>query len=486
VSGKSEGPTCRALTLVQASDESPHILAAMLGFEGLPRRLRFLVAAVFLLGTITLVFSYRDFTMRSQEIDWLRVLVWIVLTLAAAASPVKLPGGVTAHTTTTPLIAAVFDNALPQPFSICLIAFLGTFAPRDFRGQVAFGAMGTLYNRFNSLLSGSSAWWAAQITIGLPAEHPLTIVVRLIAAGLAFSLVNMGLAVTAAAFRTHQPVARVWSLSIANVATSLFAQVPLGWLMAEVAMKVGLWAALMVMIPLQLARYSMSKYTELRDLFFGSVSALSQAIDAKDGFTRGHADRVSRIAGAIAREMGVPERDIEQIELAALLHDIGKIGVQDRILLKPAKLEPEERRIMEQHPIYGAAILEPSAALRPLVPLVLHHHENYDGTGYPEGLKGDDIPFGSRVIIVADAYEAMTSDRIYRKAPGHERAMEQLHRHKGTQFDPKVVRALDQLVEIRGMAAFEHSDLPPINYETLAELRRRLGQAPVPHDAHAE
>jgi HD-GYP domain-containing protein (c-di-GMP phosphodiesterase class II) len=255
--------------------------------------------------------------------------------------------------------------------------------------------------------------------------------------------------------------------------------------MSEIAVKVGLWAAAMFLVPLYLARFAFSKYAETRELFFGTVQALSQAIDAKDGFTRGHADRVSRIAGAISREVGLPERQIEQIELAGLLHDIGKIGVEDRILMKPQRLEQDEQELMRRHPIYGASILEPSAALRPLVPIVLHHHENFDGSGYPEGLKGEEIPFGSRIIIVADAYEAMTSDRIYRKSIGHDRAMEQLNKYKGVQFDPKVVRALEQVVQKKGATAFEVSELPPINYETLAELRRRLAREPLVRDAHA-
>src|SRR5438034_8900650 len=100
-----------------------------------------------------------------------------------------------------------------------------------------------------------------------------------------------------------------------------------------------------------------------------------------------------------------------------MLTDIGKIGVEDQILMKPARLDPHEQELMRRHPIYGASILSPSESLRPLAPLVLHHHENYDGSGYPEGRRGEDIPLGSRIIIVADAYEAMTSDRIYRKAP---------------------------------------------------------------------
>ena len=302
---------------------------------------------------------------------------------------------------------------------------------------------------------------------------------------LAFSGVNMLLVVTAVSMRTKTPFARVWALSAGSVMLGIVALVFLGWLMAEVAIKVGLWATLLFMIPLLLARYSFTKYAETRALFIGSVSALSQAIDAKDGFTRGHADRVSRIAGAIAREMSLSEKTIEQVELAGMLHDIGKIGVEDQILMKPARLDPHEQELMRRHPIYGASILAPSESLRPLAPLVLHHHENYDGSGYPEGRKGEDIPLGSRIIIVADAYEAMTSDRIYRKAIGHERAMDQLNRYKGIQFDPKVVRALGTLLEKRGADAFEVSDLPPISYETLAELRKRLAREPLARDAHA-
>src|SRR6266540_6387452 len=137
---------------------------------------------------------------------------------------------------------------------------------------------------------------------------------------------------------------------------------------------------------------------------------------------------------------------------------------------------------MRRHPIYGASILEPSAALRPLVPIVLAHHENYDGSGYPQQLKGEEIPLGSRIILVSDAYEAMTSDRIYRKAIGHERAVEQLNKYKGIQFDPDIVRVLERLVQKRGSAAFEISELPPITYETLAELRHRLAREPLVRD----
>jgi len=417
-------------------------------------------------------------------IDLGRIFFWTVMTFVLAMLPVKLPGGILAHTTTAPLIACAFDPGLANPFAICWIALLGTIEIRDIRREIPLWA--TLYNRLDYLLSAFAAYMVVDLTRStVRPDDPLGVIAQIGLAGLAFSLVNLVLGVSAASLKSQTPLSRVWSLSVSNILTGLFALVPLGWLMGEISVKVGLWAAAMFMVPLYLARFAFSKYAETRELFFGTVQALSQAIDAKDGFTRGHADRVSRIAGAIAREVGMAERLIEQIELAGLLHDIGKIGVEDRILMKPQRLEQDEQELMRRHPIYGASILEPSAALRPLVPIVLHHHENFDGSGYPEGLKGDEIPLGSRIIIVADAYEAMTSDRIYRKSIGHDRAMEQLTKYKGIQFDPKVVRALEQVVQKKGRDAFEQSDLPPINYETLDKLRRRLAHDPIVRDAHA-
>ncbi|HEV2011117.1 MAG TPA: HD-GYP domain-containing protein [Candidatus Limnocylindria bacterium] len=453
----------------------------MLDPLGVPAKVRWLVYLVLLAATTVIVAASFP---APVGVDLGRIFFWAAITFALAALPVRLPGGIVAHTTTAPLIAAVFDSGLPNPFAIVWIALLGTIEIRDLRRQIPL--WGTFYNRANYVLATFGAWVAVRLTQdAVRPDDPLGTVAQIGLAGLAFSFVNMILAVSLASLRTDTPFGRVWALSISNVLTGLVALVPVGWLMAQIGVKVGLWAAFLFMVPLYLARFSFSKYAETRELFFGTVSALSQAIDAKDGFTRGHADRVSRIAGAIAREMHITEKQIEQIELAGLLHDIGKIGVEDRILMKPMRLDADEQELMRRHPIYGASILEPSAALRPLVQMVLHHHENFDGSGYPEGLKGDDIPLGSRIIIVADAYEAMTSDRIYRKAIGHEKAMDQLTKYKGIQFDATVVRALEQLLQKRGPGAFEVSDLPPINYETLAELRRRLAREPIVRDAHA-
>lgn len=467
-------------TFGRSRDVAP-ILRRMLGFD---RRLRefWVLVSAFVLAGLILIGASIPFP---QDLDLTRLAFWIAVTAVAAGLPVRLPGDVKAHMTTAPLLAALFVPGLPQPFAVVWVALLGTIEARDLRGKIPW--YGALFNKSTYVISAFAAWLVFAATRALASEEsdPLRTVTRIALVGGTFMLVNSAIVVFNSSIRTASPLTKLFELSVRNVSVGLISQVPLGWLMAEIASEVAYWAALLFMIPLLLARYSFSKYTELRDLFFGSVSALSQAIDAKDGFTRGHADRVSRIAGAIAREIGLPERQIEQIELAAMLHDIGKIGVEDRILMKPSRLDPDETVAMRRHSVYGASILEPSASLRPLVPMVLHHHESYDGSGYPEGLKGDEIPLGSRVIIVADAYEAMTSDRIYRKAIGHERAMEQLQKYKGIQFDPRMVRAIDQILQKRGPGAFEVSDLPPIEYETLAQLRQRLAQEPPTRDAHA-
>jgi len=448
---------------------------------GIPAEVRTLVIAVVAAGSLVLI---RVSVPLPADLDLVHPLFWIGVTLVAASLSVRLPGDVVAHITTAPILAAVFDPQMANPFAVCWVALLGTIEIRDLRREIPW--YGTLYNKFSYVLAAFAAWLAMALLRQLgSSDGPVGTVVLILVAGSAFILVNMSLAVLAVSLRTRAPLARIWAGSIRSSLFGAIAQVFIAWLMDEVGIKVGLWATSLFMVPLLLARYSFTKYAETRALFYGTVSALSQAIDAKDGFTRGHADRVSRIAGAIAREMGLPERQIEEIELAGMLHDIGKIGVEDQILMKPSRLDPHEQELMRRHPIYGASILAPSESLRPLAPLVLHHHENYDGSGYPEGRKGEDIPLGSRIIIVADAYEAMTSDRIYRKAIGHERAMDQLNRYKGIQFDPSVVRALGSLLDKRGADAFEVSELPPINYETLAELRKRLAREPLARDAHA-
>jgi HD-GYP domain-containing protein (c-di-GMP phosphodiesterase class II) len=170
------------------------------------------------------------------------------------------------------------------------------------------------------------------------------------------------------------------------------------------------------------------------------ICAFNQLLDLKDISTGVHSTRLAEWAVRVARELNLPEKDIYPLEVAALLHDIGKIGVPDAVLRKPGCLTPAEKALMDKHPEYGWSILRMFPGLEDASLFVLHHHENYDGTGYPGGLKGDEIPIGSRIVAVIDAFDAMVSNRCYRMGLGHEEAMRRLACDSGTQFDPVVVK----------------------------------------------
>jgi PAS domain S-box-containing protein/putative nucleotidyltransferase with HDIG domain len=187
-------------------------------------------------------------------------------------------------------------------------------------------------------------------------------------------------------------------------------------------------------------------YEDIKDLFLSTVRALSHAVDAKSPWTRGHAERVTRYAIALAREAGLHEAEIEQLELAGLLHDIGKIGTLDKILDKPDELTTEEFELVKKHPGKGAEILGHIKQLKHILPIIKHHHEKLDGTGYPDCLKGDEIPLLSRILCIVDSFDSMTADRPYRPAPGKGYAISELKRCAGTQFDPVLVDAFLKII----------------------------------------
>jgi diguanylate cyclase (GGDEF)-like protein/putative nucleotidyltransferase with HDIG domain len=182
------------------------------------------------------------------------------------------------------------------------------------------------------------------------------------------------------------------------------------------------------------------------------ANALALAVDAKDSYTRSHCQTVSQLCVLIATELAVDSEKLARIRLAGLLHDVGKIGIPDSILHKPSPLTDDEYEQMKSHSLLGAAILE-AADMRIEASWVRHHHERIDGAGYPDGLTGSEIPLESRIILVADAFEAMTSDRPYRIAPGQSYAIDELLRHAGTQFDPDIVQALVRRLDNAGARA---------------------------------
>jgi HD-GYP domain-containing protein (c-di-GMP phosphodiesterase class II) len=201
-------------------------------------------------------------------------------------------------------------------------------------------------------------------------------------------------------------------------------------------------------------------YEAVRQDYVDLIQALAGAVDARDHYTREHSNRVSLYGVAIARHLKLDESFIETVQFGGLLHDIGKIGIPDLILNKPGRLTNEEFQIMKGHCALGAGLLRRVESLSHLVPLVLYHHERFDGHGYPEGLAGKKIPLGARILNVADSFETITSDRIYHKARSPQEGLDEIRRCSGGQFDPEIVAAFEAV------------------YDTIVSWRERRGETP--------
>jgi putative nucleotidyltransferase with HDIG domain len=197
-------------------------------------------------------------------------------------------------------------------------------------------------------------------------------------------------------------------------------------------------------------------YESLEKGYLETIVALANSIDSKDAYTRGHSQRVGDVAMEIGREMGLTESDLKHLHYGGILHDIGKIGIVDAILGKQSRLTDDEMNIMRDHPVIGATIIEPVTFLVPVMSAVKYHHENWDGTGYPDKLKGEDIPLIARIVACADTFDACTSTRPYQKAMPLEKAMDVLNSVRGARLDPSVVDALRRVLEKKGLRVEGH------------------------------
>jgi len=231
------------------------------------------------------------------------------------------------------------------------------------------------------------------------------------------------------------------------VVKNFLAIAPLGILMSIAYTSYGWFAVLLFFGPLLLARYSFKLYLDMRSIYFETIRALSNAIDAKDHYTNGHSHRVAHYAEVIAQKMCLPNSRIDIIKTAALLHDIGKIGIADYILNKPGQLTDNEFALIQQHPLIGAKILNDVDFLKEVSKIIKHHHEQYNGTGYPNGLIGEEIPIEAAILSLADAFDAMTSNRPYRTAMTFTAATNIIISEAGKQFNPIVAKVFKDIMD---------------------------------------
>jgi putative nucleotidyltransferase with HDIG domain len=329
------------------------------------------------------------------------------------------------------------------------VAALGTTEIREIRGRIPW--YGTLANHAGLVIPAIVAGALRELMMGSTTGAVPSFLTAMVAA-VVFLLLNPLLASTLLGLRTGQPVREVLVGDTRGIAGNMFALAPLAWLMTMVY-SLQWWATALFAVPLFSTRLAYKQFMEMRVMFTQTIGALAEAVDKRDPYTAKHSHRVKEIAVDIGRVMRVGNMELEALEWGGLLHDVGKIGVPDRVLLKQERLTKDERMIMNAHPVLGAQIIAPVTKLAPELPIIRHHHEWYNGSGYPDRLIGDEIPKLARILHVADAFEAMTAARPYRMTPlTSEQALGELRKFAGVQFDPVVVDAFVKTHHVEGVA----------------------------------
>ncbi|MBA7672312.1 hypothetical protein ES703_80487 [subsurface metagenome] len=366
------------------------------------------------------------------------ILFWASLAVVMELFPIGLPRGSGFVTLGFPIIYAALLSSGPMVAGWAAVcgALLGVGLSKRIKWYPL------LFNGAQLVLSVSAAWaiyrWMGGVLITSGSLAPF---LAIVASALAYFLVNSFSVSTALALQQKIPLLDVWLLNFKWAVPNYLAQTPVGFLMALIYRWISWWAVLFFLFPLFIAYYVYRLYMDMRRQHLSTIQTLAAAVEARDPYTEKHCERMAEYAVATARELGLSVSTAEVMRYAAILHDIGKIGIDDEILGKQSGLTVEEWAKIRKHPSIGKDILAQINSLDKASELIYSHHERYDGKGYPRKFKGEDIPIGARILAVIDAYDAMTSKRPYRPAYSVKEAIDELKGKAGTQFDAKIVEA---------------------------------------------
>lgn len=423
---------------------------------------------LFYFGYVALGFVFFAILMgRDFPIDHARdILLFITLIIVADTAQISLPRGGASIYASSPidLAAIVLFGASASAFIEAIAALLSeVFIQRRPPVRILFnvpvliltvGLAGLAYEAFGP------SW----TSLNSP-----RFLLPLLVCGVVYYTINTASISTIIGLSDRKSPLKIWKQNYMWNFFHILAFLPVAAIIALVYLKSGMWTIALFVVPLFLARYTFQLYIDMKEAHINTVAALSSALDANDPYTHGHSYRVSRYALRLGKSMGLSSKDLEILEYSALLHDIGKIAIKKEILHKPGRLSEEEKRSLNAHPTIGADIVENLKFLREAAVLVRYHHEQPDGKGYPEGLRGDDIPVGSRILLCADAFDAMTSDRPYRKGLPVEKVVDQFEQYKGIQFDLDVANLLIEMVAKGEFPLIVEADPTTAIYESLKQ-----------------
>lgn len=407
----------------------------------MPLKLKIFIGAI-TVSAIAL-FIYLVPSLLSLSNIWLVLIFFLAISVFAEFIPVDLPmaGSITIGFPIDFVIILVYGPALAM-----LITAISAIISEVLEKKTSWYKV--IFNASQYALSVGVAGLTYQFVGGVVGfQNFFKFALPAALCALSYCVVNSILVAMVISLSQEAKLTTVWRVNIKEMIPSYLAEAPMGFIMAIVYVEVGIIGILLFFLPLLLARRSFELYTKMRKVYLDTIRALAAAIDAKDPYTKGHSERVADISVALAQELNLSGRDIESIEYTALLHDIGKIGIADNILGKNSSLTNKEFDKIKEHTVMGAKIIEPVDFLKNSYKAIYHHHEKYNGKGYPDGIKSEKIPILARIIAVADAYDAMSSDRPYRKKLSHNKILKELEEQSGKQFDPEVVKALNLFLD---------------------------------------
>jgi len=411
----------------------------------LNRRFKTYYGFIAVITAFAYFYSYRYYAIYPEYLSLERFLISLgvifLLSLVSFFLSIDLPtGGSTLSVTSLVFFTSIFNFG---PFWTMLICGLTYFLYDKVSLHKSF------VKYFHNILQISLSVFCAGIVFSLTGGQFGTlnfpgVIFPLLMMVMTYFVINSLAVSCAIGFYENDSPFRVW---YDNCRWQLFytvASLPLLLLMLYLFQKMNEWGIILLFLPLMMIRQAYLHYVKLKQTYKETVLALVKGIEANDPYTSGHSERVSIYARELASAMNLPYSEVEKIEIGAILHDVGKIGGDyHELIRKPAKLTDEEYKVIQEHPVLSADLVSHISFLRgEIEKIIRHHHESYNGSGYPDGLKGEDIPLGSRIIMVSDAYDAMTTDRPYRKALSHQQAIDELQRYAGYQFDPRVVEVV--------------------------------------------
>ena len=416
--------------------------------KDMPKKLRYYLICIYVLTILMFCLSvYKGYIVFKMPSD-IKGVIWFIFFTAITESCVVVFKNISISTGFAVLMASYL---LFGPFWAMVITIVGfSFRVIKNQGRISWIFNIAIYKTFFNycdfallIMMGNFLYTNAGGMTFVNGNYSLTItnIISLILFVVSYIITNAAVMAGLVSTMSNRNFLYFLFNNIKLSTLSNFMLAPFGVFLAVKYVKDSYVWVIVFMFALVLSKYVFALYDDSKNKYIQTVNVLTRAIEARDKYTEGHSQRVSEISENIAREMRFNDWKIEQLKMAALLHDVGKIGIDDAVLNKPGKLTTEEYDMIKKHPVIGYNILKDVKDLKPILDLVKYHHERYDGKGYPEGKTADELNVSVFIIQLADSIDAMATDRPYRKAMSEEEIIQEIIRCTGTQFHPEVVKA---------------------------------------------